>query len=200
MSKKNISLIALSIAVLALIGAIGLVTFMAAKKNSPTPVPSDKPSINLGNQLPQEGVETVYPTEVSPDWGLYSNSKYGYNLNFPPDWATIINVTPTSSKETLDNATSLDIFDSAAKKSYPDSIATIQYLSAAPQAPSGFSQSEITLNGIKAQKFTGDSDGLHKETYFIPQNQGGIQIEIRYTLEDQIQKTFEAMLGTFQLN
>ncbi|MDP3973400.1 MAG: hypothetical protein Q8P92_01070 [Candidatus Daviesbacteria bacterium] len=196
MRGRNISLIALAIAALAIFLAIGLFIFTTTRKTDPSPTPQPLQIQNQG--LPTDNTEITYPTEVGPDWEVYANTKYGYSIKYPPNWATIINVTPTSSQETLDNATSLDIFDSAAQKSYPDGVMTISILDVVPNPPSGWSQTEANINGSTARKFVGEDQGLHMETYLIPQNQGVLQIEVRFAPGDQIQETFAAMLQTFQ--
>jgi hypothetical protein len=195
MSGRNISLIALAIAALAIFLAIGLFVFTTTRKTNPSPTPQP---LQIQNQpLPIEDSQTAYPTEVTPDWETYSNTKHGYSLKYPPNWATIINVTPQSSQETLANATSLDIFDSSAKKSYPDGVMTISVLTQEPSPPAGWTQTEANINGKAARKSTGEDQGLQVETYLIPRNQGVLQIEVRFAPGDQIQQTFEAMLSTY---
>ncbi|MBI2039853.1 hypothetical protein HYT18_02165 [Candidatus Microgenomates bacterium] len=194
--RKELILIGLVLVSIVVVSAIGI---FLSRRTNPTPSPTPNSGLTLTNQfLPEVNTQTNYPTEVGPDWETYENTKYGYSIKYPPFWATIINVTPTSGKETLETATSLDIFDSAAQKSYPDGVMTIQYLSTAPSSPASFSRSEITLNGLKVQKFAGTEDNLHIEIYLIPSGDDVIEIEFRYLPEDAIVQTFTAMLQTFQ--
>jgi|SRR3989344_2794159 len=197
MNSKNLIIILVTIGVSIVLVALGL--FFLAKTNNLN-------STNIVNSpVPQPSVQNLpstqvaYPTSVGADWETYSNTKFAYSIKYPAGWATIINTSPGSNQETLANATSLDIFDSAAQKSYPEGVMTIQYLSAQPAPPTTWNKTEVTLAGKTVQKFEGDDNDLHIETYFIPVTSGIIEIDARYLPGESIKQTFDAMLSTLQL-
>ena len=193
MPQKNWIIIGVISLVFVLIG-VGIF-FLAGSNNTNTnTTPTPKPSAQT---LPVD--QTSYPQTVASDWELYSNTKYNYSIQYPPGWATIINVTPQSSQENLINATSLDIFDSAAKKSYPDGVMTIQYLSSPPQMPENLVESgDVSLGGKNAKKFAGNEQSFVRESYIISQGEGVIQIDFRYSGGDSIKGTFDAMLSSIK--
>ena len=191
MNRKSLILIILGLVCLIAIGTVILRGKNSPSNSVPGPTSSFMPQ---NNQLSPTGE----PISVGSDWETYANSKYGYSLKYPPGWSTIINITTESSKqETLPTATSLDIFNGAANKGYPDGVMTIQQISTDFTPPSSWKKSDITLNGTKAQKFEGEDKGFYSETYLIPQISGIIKIDVRYSAGDTIQQTFAAMLSTF---
>src|SRR3990172_9459660 len=161
MNKKNLIIIT-TLAVIFLTIGLG---FLFLAKSTPAPQPSPTPPPAIPNPQPNQ---SAYPSSVGTDWEIYSNSKYNYSLKYPAGWATIINATPTSKSETLPDATSLDIFDSAAQKSYPEGVMTIQYLSQTPDFPS-MTKTDVNIAGKNGQKLVGTEQGLTKEIYLITQ-------------------------------
>lgn len=192
MSQKNLVVIT-TVAVIFL--TIGL-SFLFLGKSTTPPQPSPTPAPTTSNLQPDQ---TAYPSSVGTDWETYSNTKYNYSIKYPAGWATIINVTPASKNETLPDATSLDIFDSAAQKSYPEGVMTIQYLSSSPDFPN-MTKTDVNIGGKNGQKLTGSEQGLTKETYLIPQSSGVVEIDIRYSPGDSIKATFDAMLSTLKIS
>ncbi|OGE44145.1 hypothetical protein A3B45_00950 [Candidatus Daviesbacteria bacterium RIFCSPLOWO2_01_FULL_39_12] len=192
MHKKNLIIIA-ALAVIFLLIGLG---FLFLSKTTPTPLPSPTPSSTPSNLQPGQ---SAYPSSVGSDWETYSNSKYNYSLKYPAGWATIINTTPTSKSETLPDATSLDIFDSAAQKSYPEGVMTIQYFSQMPDFPD-MTKTDVNIGGKNGQKFVGMEQGFTKEIYLITQGQGVIEVDIRYSPGDSIKATFDAMLSTLKIS
>lgn len=157
------------------------------------------------NSLPQPTLQPLIfdsgpsnPSVAPVQWNTYTNTKYNYAIDYPEGWATIINISGENSKETLADAQSLDIFDSAAQKSYPDSVVTITWQKSASSLSEGWSQSKSTINGAEVQKFETEDGGLHKETYVIPSSDGVIVVEVRYTPQDAVKQIFEKMLSTLK--
>lgn len=193
MNQKNLILIGI-IAAISIITLILAVVFLTKTGNQVPASPSPQP---VG--IPADPNQTPSPTSVA-DFETYTNTKYGYSIKFPLGWATQIVITPETKTETLDIATGVDIFDSAAQKSYPEGVMTIQYLPSSPTLPGNLAKSEIKLASKSVQKYEGDEKGLHIETYVLPLSSGVLQMDVRYLLGDSIKQTFEAMLSTLQLS
>ena len=187
MGKKHRIVIAITVFVLVVSAAVVAAYLVGSQK------PKTQPPPFLG-----ESTVDLLPTQIT-EWETYTNTKYSYSIDYPEGWATIINITGGGKKETLDNADSLDIFDSASQKSYPEAVMTITRREAPSSLPDGWNESESTINGIQVKKIEGDEEGLHKETYILPSDKGVIEIEVRYAVGDPVKQTFDEMLSTFQL-
>lgn len=194
MSQKNLFIvIGITIFVLVVSGIVAGTNVLTGLKGSSQNANS-QPTLQV---QPPGNTPNAVPTSI--DWVTYANKKYGYAIDYPSGWATIINVTGSKSKETLEEALSLDIFDSASEKGYPDGVMTITWLTSPSSLPTNWNESETTVNGIQVRKFEADEEGLHKETYVIPSDDGVIEIEVRYAPGDPIKQTFDTMLASFSL-
>ena len=174
--------------ILIIVLLLGVISYLIFQN---TQLKKEQPNLNQPTATP---ISTLPPPTSSPtdNWKTYTNTAYGYSVQFPSSWRTQLIAAGAGDQEALPNSRHVDFFDPNIKTNDPSTgaskgVITIQYFDLLPEQ---FSDTPYDYQ-------IGNAKAIKKENvYYVKANRGILEILVLLPENKQEEPTFNQILST----